>query len=210
MNERTIGQNIRRLRETTGQTLTDMARAANITKSTLSKIENGQVSSPISTLIRIADALNQRIDQFFVETEGESIYVLTGKGKGRLVTRDGSRFGYTYEALAAGFPHKLAEPFILTTQPGDRPKPFTHDGQEFIHMLAGRMRFFIAGKSFLIGPGDSLYFDSRYEHYSWVVGKRPARFLCVFLQVPREGARIGRTRAESMTKTRAMKKERKR
>ena len=39
MNERTIGQNIRRLREAIGQTLTDTARAANLTKSTLSKIE---------------------------------------------------------------------------------------------------------------------------------------------------------------------------
>jgi len=192
MNERTIGQNIRRLRKATGQTLTSTARAANITKSTLSKIENGQVSSPISTLIRIADALDQRIDQFFAETDGEDIFTLTAKGKGRLVTRDGSRFGYSYEALAAGFPHKLAEPFLLTTQPGDRPKPFTHDGQEFVYMLAGRMRFFIGGKSFLVGPGDSLYFDSRHEHYSWVAGKRPARFVCVFLQVPREGARIGR------------------
>ena len=194
MDERTIGHNIRRLREATGLTLTDTARAANITKSTLSKIENGQVSSPISTLIRIADALNQRIDQFFVEADGESIYALTGKGEGRLVTRDGSRFGYTYEALAAGFPHKLAEPFVLTTQPGDRAKPFTHDGQEFIYMLAGRMRFFIGGKSFMMGPGDSLYFDSHHEHYSWVVGKQPARFLCVFLQVPRERARASRRR----------------
>jgi transcriptional regulator with XRE-family HTH domain len=44
-----------------------VAKKADITKSTLSKIETGQISAPISTLIRIAKAMNLPVVLFFVE-----------------------------------------------------------------------------------------------------------------------------------------------
>lgn len=57
MDERTIGATIRQVRTAAGLTLTAVAKKAELTKSTLSKIENGQVSSPIATLVRLAQSL---------------------------------------------------------------------------------------------------------------------------------------------------------
>lgn len=182
MDERSIGQTIRRLREAAGLTLTHVAEAAELAKSTLSKIENGQISSPISTLMRLADALGVRLAEFFVDPSERPPYVLTRKGAGPVIAQNGSQFGYAYQSLAMDMPNKQAEPFLLTINPGDPVGEFRHDGQEFIYMLSGRMRFMVGDEVLVLRQGDALYFDPTEVHKTEVLGGKPARFLCVFIQ----------------------------
>jgi transcriptional regulator with XRE-family HTH domain len=180
MNKQNIGKNIRKLRVQAELTLTSVAKKADLTKSTLSKIETGQTSPPISTLIRIANAMT--IVEFFVNEDTKPTYVFTKSGKGQIVIQNGSQFGYSYEALALGKPDKYVEPFLLTINPGDPPGQFHHSGQEFIYMLSGSMDFTVGKDRFMLKAGDSLFFDSKYLHKTHVVGKRPAKFLCIFIQ----------------------------
>lgn len=182
VNEHRIGTTIRQLRTSAGLTLTALAAKADLTKSTLSKIETGQVSAPISTFIRIADALGVRLADFFAESDTPPPYVLTRKGKGRVITRDGSRFGYAYEALGLEMPYRQIEPFLLTVHPGDEGATFRHGGQEFIYVLSGKIEFTVGSDLLLLKPGDSLLFDPMQEHRVQVVGKTPARFLAIFSQ----------------------------
>jgi transcriptional regulator with XRE-family HTH domain len=190
MDEQAIGANIRRLRQDAGRTLTALADAAGLTKSTLSKIETGQVSAPISTFLRIADGLGVPLSQFFAEPQADPPYVLTRSGKGNIITRDGSKFGYAYEALALEMRHKRIEPFLLTINPGDGSGKFQHGGQEFIYMLAGRMRFTVGDDALLLGRGDALYFDPKHVHTTEVIGKTPAKFICIFIQEEPAAARV--------------------
>lgn len=182
MNEQSIGHNIRRLRQETGLTLTALSHKAKMTKSTLSKIETGRVSAPISTLLRIAEAMEVTISEFFMEEAANPSFVLTRKSQGRLTSRDGSQWGYSYEALALEMKYKIGEPFLLSIQPGDPKGQFQHGGQEFIYMLSGRMIFTVGEHVLRLNPGDSLYFDPTHVHTTQVLGKRPARFICVFMQ----------------------------
>ena len=182
MDEKAIGANIRGLRERAGLTATEIAKRAELSKSTVSKIETGQISPPISTLMRIAQALNEPLAEFFVEPDADPPYVLTRNGEGNIITRNGTRFGYSYEALALGLRHKRVEPFVLTIKPGDPTGAFRHGGQEFIYMLSGRMEFTMGRDKVKLGPGDALYFDPTLEHETRLVGRRPARFLCIFIQ----------------------------
>lgn len=182
MDEQNIGKNIRKLRTQAGFTLTSIAKKADLTKSTLSKIETGQTSPPISTLIRIARSMNVPIVDFFAEENKEPAYVLTRKGQGQIVIQNGSQFGYSYEALALKKQHKYVEPFLLIINPDDPPGQFHHNGQEFIYMLSGSMDFAVGKNQFRLKTGDSLFFDSKHLHKTHVVGKRPAKFLCIFIQ----------------------------
>lgn len=182
MDEQTIGRKIRKLREDIGYTLTAVARRADLAKSTLSKIERGQISPPISTLLRIADGLGVRLADFLDEDDGHPPYVLTRKGKGAILQRDGSRFGYAYECLAATMRDKQVEPFLLTIKPNDPLGRFHHGGQEFIYMLSGKLEMSIGEHQLLLKPGDSLYFDPTNVHTTKVNGNQPARFLCIFIQ----------------------------
>jgi transcriptional regulator with XRE-family HTH domain len=194
MNEHKIGINIRRLRSRAGLTLTLAAGKADITKSTLSKIETGQISAPISTLIRIAKAVNVPLVEFFVDDRKQPAYVLTPKGKGQIVSRDGSQFGYSYESLALEKGDKYVEPFLLTINPGDPTGQFHHGGQEFIYMLSGAMEFTIGTEKMKLKAGDSLYFDSALVHKTHVLGSHPAKFVCVFVQEKEARTRKEKTR----------------
>ena len=182
MNERIVGRNIRKLRIQAGLTLTVVAKKAQLTKSTLSKIETGQTSPPISTLIRIARAMNVPLVEFFIDEAKEPAYVLTRKDKGQRVIHNGSQFGYSYEALALEKRDKYVEPFLLTISPADPAGQFYHSGQEFIYMLSGCMDFAVGEDQFSLKKGDSLFFDSSHLHKTRVAGKHPAKFLCIFIQ----------------------------
>jgi transcriptional regulator with XRE-family HTH domain len=182
MNEQTIGANIRQVRLAKKASLTEVAKRAGITKGTLSKIENGQTSSPISTLLSIASALGAHLSDFVREETAAKRCIVTRKGKGRLMVRDGSRFGYAYEGLAVDFPERLVEPFILTIGPEDRVGKFQHEGQEFIYLLSGRVEFTVGAEIYQLEEGDFLYFDSTQFHQTQLIGDEPARFLCCFIE----------------------------
>jgi transcriptional regulator with XRE-family HTH domain len=182
MDERMLGENIRSIRLAAKVTLTDVARRAGITKSTLSKIETGQTSSPISTLVAVASALGVRLAEFFREANSAPRLVFTRKGKGKAIVRDGTRLGYQYEALAVDYPNKPVEPFLLTISPGDKEGHFQHRGQEFVYLLTGHLEFTVGAKKFDMRPGDSLYFDPGVRHSLRPLNKKPARFLCFFIE----------------------------
>jgi quercetin dioxygenase-like cupin family protein len=78
-------------------------------------------------------------------------------------------------------PRKLAEPFVLTIQPDDPPGEFRHGGDEFLYMIQGRMDVTIGDEAYRVSPGDSIYFDPQLSHSFKVLGKKPAKFLCLFI-----------------------------
>jgi len=182
MNEKIIGENIRRWRLKKGFTLTETAERAGLTKSTLSKIETGQISPPISTVLRIGAALSVALAEFFTEHQQNPNYVVTRKGKGTPIVRDGSQFGYSYEALALEMSGKKAEPFILTIKPSDQSATFQHGGDEFMYILSGKMEFTIAGETMVLNPGDAIYFNPQHPHSARALGKQAVRYLDIFVQ----------------------------
>ncbi len=182
MDERAVGDNIRAIRLAAKVSLTQVAQRAGLTKSTLSKIENGRTSSPISTLVAVASALGVHLAEFFREAAQRPRYVFTRKGHGRVIVRDGTRLGYSYEALAVDYPNKPVEPFLLTISPGDKEGRFRHGGQEFIHVLSGALEFTVGPETFRMHPGDSLYFDPSQTHTLKALRDKPARFLCCFIE----------------------------
>ncbi len=179
-----VGENIRAIRLASQVSLTEVAARAGMTKSTLSKIETGQTSSPISTLIAIAAALGVHLSEFFRESTASPRYVLTRKGQGKSIVRDGTRLGYSYEALAVDFPDKPVEPFIITISPGDKEGSFQHAGHEFILMLSGDLEFTLGEEKLVLHAGDSLYLDPHLPHRLKPLKNKPARFLCLFIEAP--------------------------
>jgi len=182
VNERIIGENIRALRVAAKASQSDVAKRAGITKSNLSKIETGQISSPIGTLLSIAGALGVRLAEFFQESSNPPKFILTRKGKGDVIVRDGSHLGYSYEALAVNYPNKPLEPFILTVSPGDEEGHFVHPGQEFIYMISGKIEFTLGQEKIPLEEGDSLYFDPSVAHSLKLLSEENARFLCIFIE----------------------------
>jgi transcriptional regulator with XRE-family HTH domain len=71
-----IGQRIRSHRQSNHLTLKQLAEKVGCSDAYLSQIENGRVSPSISSLKKIASALQTKITDFFVETQDDDPVVL--------------------------------------------------------------------------------------------------------------------------------------
>lgn len=95
--EERIGSQIRHIRQKKRVTLDELAALTKLTKGQLSRIENGRVSSPVSTLTRIAAALGVSPGEFFSAGSEGGRTLHCKKGQGRPIVGRGSKLGHAYE-----------------------------------------------------------------------------------------------------------------
>ena len=180
--EEQIGLRIHKLRESKRLTLANISEVTGLSKALLSKIENGKVSSPLSTLMLIAEALKVDL-RYLVDSKGDrsdSKFLLVRREERLKLDRGTKNFGFHYEMLAHEKANKLMEPAVLIVQ--NRRKnavTFTHPGQELIYVLEGKMEFVYGREKFLMNPGDSIYFDGDVPHGGRNIGETTLRVLMV-------------------------------
>ena len=181
--EERIGARIRALREGRNATLDQLSAETKLTKGQLSRIENGKVSSPVSTLTRIAAALGVAPGDLFSMSVPEARAVLVKKEKRRVIVGRASKLGHTYESLAFDLPFdKDFEPYLMTIEEkkiDPKHNVFRHPGQELLYMLEGAMDYRHGEETFRLSPGDSLYFDGTILHGPVAVYSPPVRFLSI-------------------------------
>ncbi|HXA44715.1 MAG TPA: XRE family transcriptional regulator [Candidatus Angelobacter sp.] len=183
-----IGRKIRALRTERNVTIDQLAKEVKLTKGQVSKIENGKVSSPVSTLTRLAVALSVEPGYFFQTIDANSPQaVLVRKSERRVIVGRGTKLGHSYESLAYGLPFKKDfEPYLMRIEEHDL-KPdknvFRHPGHELLFMLKGRMDYRHGGLVYHLEPGDSLFFDGNLEHGPLRIYHPPAEFLSIISNV---------------------------
>ena len=163
-----MGERVREARENRGLSLFDLYLRTNIDLDQLSQIEEGEIAPPLGTVIKLAKALDLKIGYFISGEEGKS-YTIVRRGDREVVSRhDPTKeqyYGYEYVPLA---PHKTdrhMEPFLVTLDPSETEEErSTHDGQEFIFVLDGKMEVRLGEEIHILEPGDSIYYDSTVPH----------------------------------------------
>ena len=180
--EREIGRRVRRLRQSKALSLGDVAVKAGLSRSLLSKVENGRVSSPIATLANIAAALDANVGRLIGADQSERCVVVRRdeRQKGAAKAAAG---GYAYETLGHKRLDKRMEPFLFTYPAGGPlPPRYSHRGEAFMFVLKGRIEFHYDGTVAVLRPGDSVYFDNELPHGARASGARPALALVVTLE----------------------------
>jgi transcriptional regulator with XRE-family HTH domain len=160
----TVGPRLRTLRKERKLSLRALAARSGLSVNTLSLIEHGRTSPGVHTLQQIADQLQCPVGVFF-EARLENQHVVLQRAGER--QRVAFRYG-TLEDLGAGMPRMGAEPLLFTMDPhtDSGRTPCVHTGREFVYCIEGHILYRINEESFLLGPGDSLLFDSYLPH-SW-------------------------------------------
>ncbi len=186
--EKRISERIRNLRLEKGLTLDRLASITGLTKGYLSRIENSDKSPPFSTLTKIASAFNTDIISFlFDENEGSSgtnLDIVRAESR-REIGRRFAPEAYGYESLAYRMRGKNMEPMLVTMDEKAPIVEFHHEGEEFIYILEGELEFYYEGKAYILGPGDSIYFNSGVPHSGRSLGQDPVRFLCIIYSYKR-------------------------
>ncbi len=184
-----LGEKIRKMRAERNLTLKDVAESTRFSTALMSRIEHNLVSPPIATLYRLSQAFNVKMKDFFDEEPlNEDIRIVTAEERGKAY-RDGSRYGYLYETLAADPARTGLEPLLVTLYPEHRNRVhfFTHPGHEFILILKGRMSLHYGKNLYLLARGDSAFFSARVSHSGACAGRSPVIALSIRLAGSRGG-----------------------
>ena len=182
--DRYLGNVIRELRLKDNLTIAEVAAQAGISRGMVSKIENGQVSTSLETLSKIAQALGVSLAHLFRHYNMPSGGAqLVKYGEGMEVVRRGTRRGHTYHLLAYDQgPKKTFEPFLISMDDASEVFPtFEHPGTEFIHMLKGRIEYRHGQQTYLLEPGDSLTFRGDIPHGPERLIELPIHFLSIII-----------------------------
>lgn len=181
--EQSIGAQVRLYRTRLGLKAADLAAAAGISGSLMSKIETGQVSASLSTLQAVAQALNVPLAGFFADAEERRDCSFVAAGQGVVIERRGTKAGHQYRLLGHSLAGDLViEPYLITLSKEAAPyTAFQHAGTEMIHMLTGRVAYRHADKTYELGPGDTLMFDATAAHGPETLLELPMTYLSIIV-----------------------------
>jgi transcriptional regulator with XRE-family HTH domain len=183
-----IGREVREFRKKLDMTVADLAKLADLSAGMLSKIENGMTSPSLDTLQALSRALHVPVTAFFRRYEEERDATFVPAGQGLTIERRGTRAGHQYQLLGHTLRKNIAvEPYLITlTEKSDVFPIFQHAGVEFLYMLEGEVGYCHGNKTYVMRPGDSLFFDADAPHGPDELRKLPIRFLSIICYV-REG-----------------------
>jgi transcriptional regulator with XRE-family HTH domain len=181
--ESEIGAEVRRLRKSLDLTVAELGMSSGISAGMLSKIENGSISPSLSTLSSLAKALNVPITGLFRETGEQRDCSFVRAGTGVRIERRGTKSGHLYDLLGHSLGGEVTvEPYLITLKADAEPYiDFRHAGVEFIYMLTGKVRYRHADRSYVLEPGDALFFDAAGRHGPEELIKAPMTYLSIII-----------------------------
>ena len=162
-----LGARVRELRKARSWTLEHAASQAGLARSTLSKIENGQMSPTYEALKKLAIGLDISVPQLFNPPQ-------EGQVNGRLaVTKSGegnaqATVTYEHELLAETLTKKKMLPYRARIRARDIAEFdgwVRHDGEEFLYVLTGVVSLYTEFyEPIEMRRGDSAYYDATMGH----------------------------------------------
>lgn len=158
-----ISKRLREIREKRGLSIRALGRLSGLSANALSVIERGKSSPSVSTLFKVASALEIPIVTFFEEDPSENDIVLIRAGKrNRIPFHRGLWEGLGGEKFTG-----QVEPFMLTLEAGASSGrfPMGHSGHEFVFCLRGKLDYQVEGETYHLKSGDALLFKGDLEHH---------------------------------------------
>jgi transcriptional regulator with XRE-family HTH domain len=176
-----IANHVRERRLEIGLNVGQLAERTGISKGMLSKIENAQTSPSLSTLERLAAALDMPVTSLFRGLAEERDAVFVKAGSGPEIVRKGTRAGHSYELLGSlRGPYKRVEPLLVSLDESSEVFPlFQHTGIEILYMLGGVMEYGYGRQRYKMERGDTLQFEGDIPHGPTMLVKLPIRFLSI-------------------------------
>ena len=175
---------IRELRELENLTVEDMAAKTGVSVTEYIECETGKSDLNFAFIYRCALALNVNVTDII---EGYSpklkSYTVTRFGAGQKVSQ---AHGMTYYNLAYAFQNRIAEPLYVRSIYDESAQQrdielTTHAGQECDLIIEGNLMVQIGEHREVLGPGDSIYFDSDTPHGMIAVNGKDCIFYAIVL-----------------------------
>ena len=162
-----IASRIKELREVENLSVEEMAQKTDVSIEEYLRCEKGESDLNFAFIYRCAIVLNVNVTDII---EGQSpklkSFTVTRAGQGQEIS---NAHGMTYYNMAYAFQNRIAEPLYVRCKYDESSQNkeielTTHDGQECDIVVEGNLVVQIGEKREILGPGDSIYFDSNTPH----------------------------------------------
>jgi len=186
MADNRVGAKITTLRESLGLSADELAERCDCDVSVITGLEGGDIAPSLAPLIKITRALGVRLGTL-LDDDTHVGPVVTRAGEAEEVARlkqleTSSDAGVLdFFSLAEGKTSRHMEPFVIQVNPATSEKRAlsSHEGEEFIHVLNGKVEIEYGKDLHVLSPGDSIYYDSIVPHEVRAHGDVAARILAV-------------------------------
>jgi len=172
MEEKKLGERVKAFRELQEISRDELASRTGLTAGFIEELENDDVSPSLGPLLKISRALGVRLGTFMDDELGNDMCVcrLCDLKDDEVVMRKGAskHVGMKFHSLGAGKSDRHMEPFFIEAYPDEKSDEKTlssHEGEEFIVVVSGKIEVILGREHHLLGPGDSIYFNSIVPHY---------------------------------------------
>lgn len=174
-----VGPRLRALRTDRGRTLTEVSRESGISVSTLSRLESGERRPALELLLPLAQVYGVPLDELVGAPEigDPRVHIRPRKHRGGVVL--------PLSRGAGGI--RVFKQILPRAKPGERVVQKTHQGNEWLYVISGRLRLVLGGREYVLGAGEAAEFDTRTPHWIGAAGDGPVELL--HLSGP-EGQRI--------------------
>jgi transcriptional regulator with XRE-family HTH domain len=169
-----IGKRLGKLRKEKKLTLKHIGNETGLNPRFISQVEKGEVMPPVSVILQLSRALE--VDSSLLLREEKK---LAGEKKAddyQKRTED-----YSYETLTPEARHKHLKAFKIFIDPKSEHKPvgYQHQGEEFQYVIRGKVEVLVGENKNILGPGDSLHFNSSIVHKLKNISSEKAELLVV-------------------------------
>lgn len=178
-----IGAKVRLMRTRKGYSLQQLANRASLSAAAIHKIEHNGMVPTITTLLKIASALNRPVAYFIseeAETDKPMIHTTPETRRPVFTSINGldlrnvaGPYGRFFIAGAYAVADSGAESGTETT---------THPGEELVYLLEGKLVFEFDEEKVELRPGDSIHFRGDHSHRWHNPTSKPAKAVWLALR----------------------------
>ena len=165
-----LGARIKRLRENKNISRAALAESTGLSEVFIATMEDENLCPSLAPLQKVARALGVRMGTFMDDQivkdpvinrrEDREVDMSMQKALNKRAT-------FRYHSLAKGKTDRIMEPFYIEISPesSEDQALSSHQGEEFILIMQGRVKLLYGNETYVLDPGDSAYYNSIVPHY---------------------------------------------
>ena len=175
-----VGKRVKKYREHLGLTQEQLAVNSSLDLTFIKDAEDGIVYPPIGSMIKLSRALGQRLGTFMDDQYvADPIIVRYSERKEETAnSRDGAKGHYHYYPLGKGKSDRHMEPLFIRIEEDEEKAMSTHEGEEFMVVVHGKIIVRYGKEEYILERGDSVYYNSVVSHFIGAIDG-PAEILAV-------------------------------